>query len=61
MKYKGYELRKEPFPTPVNPNYEGWSIYDGETRRKANIGSVELCKWYINKMIENGRWMPGKE
>lgn len=57
IKHKGYTIRYAARPTPLNPGRMAYDIYDGEKCRKANIGSVELAKKYIDVMIRYGYWM----
>lgn len=56
LQYKGYTLRLEAHPTPMNHSRMAYDIYDGDKCRKANISGVELAKKYIDVMIRYGYW-----
>ena len=54
--YKGYKIVYINHPIPINPQRMSYDILDGDRTRKANIGTVELCKRYIDTMIRYGYW-----
>ena len=56
IRHKGYTLRLEAHPTPLNPGRMAYDIYDGDKCRKTNISGVELAKKYIDVMIHYGYW-----
>lgn len=55
-KYRGYIIKQEKHPTPLNPHRMTWDIFDGDKCRKSNIGSIEVAKHYIDVMLKYYYW-----
>ena len=50
MNYRGFQIRKNLYPIPIDPNRIGFDVMDGDTVIKRNFQNETIAKSYIDRL-----------
>lgn len=56
MLYRGYTIRKTPYPTKHAPNAVGFDILDDGRVILNNIDTRENARYFIDQFVARGCW-----
>lgn len=56
MLYRGYTIRKTPYPTKYAPNAVGFDILDDGRMMLDNIDTSDNARYFIDLFIKRGLW-----